>query len=118
MNLADRAVQLRAGRSLLKSLQYSVTVAVTAVSFSLAAPAADAQTLNVGVRAGPLSMDPHFSNIGPHAEALKHIFDTLVWAGDDLQIEPRLAESWTVVDDNTWEFKLRKIGRASCRERV
>jgi peptide/nickel transport system substrate-binding protein len=53
-------------------------------------------------------MDPHFSNIGPHAEALKHIFDTLVWAGDDLQIEPRLAESWSIIDNNTWEFKLRK----------
>ncbi|MGE0797839.1 MAG: ABC transporter substrate-binding protein [Lautropia sp.] len=69
---------------------------------------AGAQTLTVGVRAGPLSLDPHFSNIGPHAEALKNIFDTLVWAGDDLQIEPRLAESWKVIDDVTWEFKLRR----------
>ena len=53
-------------------------------------------------------MDPHFSALGPHAEAAKHIFDTLVWSGTDLQIEPGLAESWTPVDDDTWEFKLRQ----------
>ena len=67
-----------------------------------------AQTLTMGVRGGPESMDPHFSALGPHAEAAKHIFDTLVWSGTDLQIEPGLATSWTPVDDDTWEFSLRK----------
>jgi peptide/nickel transport system substrate-binding protein len=73
-----------------------------------AASAASAQTLTMGVRGGPESMDPHFSALGPHAEAAKHIFDTLVWSGNDLQIEPGLAESWRPVDDDTWEFKLRQ----------
>ena len=67
-----------------------------------------AQTLTMGVRGGPESMDPHFSALGPHAEAAKHIFDTLVWSGTDLQIEPGLATSWKPVDDDTWEFSLRK----------
>ncbi|MSP89229.1 MAG: ABC transporter substrate-binding protein [Alphaproteobacteria bacterium] len=67
-----------------------------------------AQTLNIGVRAGPDSIDPHFTATGTHAEALKHIFDTLVWSGDQLQLEPGLAESWRVVDATTWEFKLRR----------
>ena len=61
-----------------------------------------AQTLTIGVRGGPDSIDPHFTATGSHAEALKHVFDTLVWSGDGLELEPRLAESWRVV----------KIGRA------
>ncbi len=67
-----------------------------------------AQTLTIGVRGGPDSIDPHFTATGPHAEALKHVFDTLVWSGDGLELEPRLAESWRVVGDSTWEFKLRR----------
>ena len=67
-----------------------------------------AQTLTIGVRGGPDSVDPHFTATGTHAESLKHIFDTLVWSGDGLELEPRLAESWKALNDTTWEFKLRK----------
>ncbi|MGL5737171.1 MAG: ABC transporter substrate-binding protein, partial [Beijerinckiaceae bacterium] len=67
-----------------------------------------AQTLTIGVRGGPDSIDPHFTATGTHAEALKHVYDTLVWSGDGLELEPRLAESWKAVDNTTWEFKLRK----------
>ena len=74
----------------------------------LTAAAAAAQTLTVAVRGGPESMDPHYSALGVHADAMKHVFDTLVWSGDDIQIEPGLAESWKPLDDTTWEFKLRK----------
>jgi peptide/nickel transport system substrate-binding protein len=66
-----------------------------------------AQTLTIGVRGGPDSMDPHFTATGTHAETLKHVFDTLVWSGDGLEIEPRLAESWKAIDATTWEFKLK-----------
>lgn len=80
------------------------------LALALAAPQGkvQAQTLTIGVRGGPDSIDPHFTATGTHAEALKHIFDTLVWSGDGLELEPRLAESWKAVDDTTWEFKLRK----------
>ena len=67
-----------------------------------------AQTLTIGVRGGPDSIDPHFTATGSHAEALKHVFDTLVWSGDGLELEPRLAESWKAINDTTWEFKLRR----------
>ncbi len=67
-----------------------------------------AQTLTIGVRGGPDSMDPHFTATGTHAEAMKHVFDTLTWSGDQLQIEPGLAESWKLVNPTTWEFKLRR----------
>jgi peptide/nickel transport system substrate-binding protein len=66
-----------------------------------------AQTLTIGVRAGPESIDPHFTATGTHAEALKHVFDTLTWSGDKLQIEPRLALSWKAIEPSVWEFKLR-----------
>jgi len=72
------------------------------------ASSAYAQTLTIGVRGGPDSIDPHFTATGSHAEALKHVFDTLVWSGDGLELQPRLAESWRAVNDTTWEFKLRK----------
>ena len=63
----------------------------TAASIILAG-AALAQTLTIGVRAGPESIDPHYTATGTHAEALKHVFDTLVWSGDKLQLEPGLAD--------------------------
>ena len=71
------------------------------------ATSAFAQTLTIGVRGGPDSIDPHFTATGTHAESLKHVFDTLVWSGDGLELEPRLAESWKAINDSTWEFKLR-----------
>ena len=80
---------------------------VLALVVGLSPLAAAAQTLTIGVRAGPESMDPDFTATGTHAEAAKHIFDTLVWSGDKLQLEPGLALSWTPLDATTWEFKLR-----------
>ncbi len=72
------------------------------------ATSALAQTLTIGVRGGPDSIDPHFTATGTHAEALKHVYDTLVWSGDGLELQPRLAVSWKAINDSTWEFKLRK----------
>jgi peptide/nickel transport system substrate-binding protein len=84
------------------------TALVLAAGIGISGAAANAQELTVGVRGGPESMDPHFSALGPQADAVKHIFDPLVWTGDDLQLEPGLATSWEAVDDDTWEFKLRE----------
>ncbi len=89
----------------LKKLIASMAVAV---GVTLSTGVVAAQTLTMGVRGGPESLDPHYSALGSHAEAAKHIFDTLVWSGDDLQIEPGLATSWKPIDDVTWEFKLRE----------
>ena len=90
-------------------MKYHKFLAPLALALGLgAAGSVAAQSLTMGVRGGPESMDPHFSALGPHAEAAKHIFDTLVWSGTDLQIEPGLATSWSPVDDDTWEFKLRQ----------
>jgi peptide/nickel transport system substrate-binding protein len=85
-------------RSLVMGLSFAVVLVTSAA----------AQTLTIGVRGGPDSIDPHFTATGTHAEALKHVFDTLVWSGDGLELEPRLAETWKPLNDTTWEFKLRR----------
>lgn len=86
---------------------FAASIAMAAAG--IAAPTlVQAQTLTIGLPAGPQSMDPHYSNAGSHAEAMKYVFDTLVWSGDELQPEPRLAVSWKTLNDTTWEFKLRK----------
>lgn len=86
----------------------AATLLAVGLTSGFGASLADAQTLTMGIRGGPESLDPHYSALGSHAEAAKHIYDTLVWSGDDLQIQPGLATSWKVLDDNTWEFKLRE----------
>ena len=85
-----------------------LVMVVTLALGLMAASAARAQTLNMGVRAGPESMDPHFSALGVHVESMKHVFDTLVRSNEKLQVEPALAVSWKPVDATTWEFRLRE----------
>ena len=96
-------------RALSRRFVVGLAFAATAVApVALLSQSVSAQTLTIGVRGGPDSIDPHFTASGTHAESLKHIFDTLVWSGDELELKPRLAESWKALDSTTWEFKLRK----------
>ncbi|MCD1620653.1 ABC transporter substrate-binding protein [Salipiger marinus] len=83
-------------------------VGVAALALTAAAPAAMAADLVIGLRAGPDSIDPHWSTLGSQAEALRHVFDTLVDVDETLQLKPGLAVSWEPVDDTTWDFKLRE----------
>ncbi len=92
----------------LHAMKHYALALTLAAAFGVATTAVSAQDLTVGVRGGPESMDPHFSALGPQADAVKHIFDPLVWTGDNLQLEPGLAVSWKALDDDTWEFKLRE----------
>ncbi|MBU2962777.1 ABC transporter substrate-binding protein [Citreicella sp. C3M06] len=80
----------------------------TAALALLAATPLAAADLTIGLRAGPDSIDPHWSTLGSQAEALRHIYDTLVDVDDKLQLKPGLAVSWEPIDDTTWEFKLRE----------
>lgn len=90
--------------SLARNLRLAAFAALLGAAVSSGALA---QNLTIGVRAGPESIDPHYTATGTHAEALKHVFDTLTWSGDKLQIEPRLALSWKAIEPSVWEFKLR-----------
>jgi peptide/nickel transport system substrate-binding protein len=99
--------RLKGDHAMTRTSATLIRASIAAALLSTCASLALAQTLTVGVRGGPDSIDPHFTATGTHAEALKHLYDTLTWSGDGLEIEPRLATSWKAVDPTTWEFKLR-----------
>lgn len=54
-----------------------------------------------------MSLDPHFSRVGPNQHTAMHIFDRLTSRDENMTIVPGLAESWRQIDDLTLEFKLR-----------
>ncbi len=57
-----------------------------------------------------VSLDPHDIEDGLSVNNTSNVFDTLVrFKADSTQVEPSLAESWTVSPDGlVWTFKLRK----------
>ena len=72
------------------------------------ASAVFAQEFKLAMSSPPTSMDPHFYNLFPNLNASDHVFETLVAMDSDSHVIPALAESWTLVNNLTWEFKLRK----------
>lgn len=66
------------------------------------------QTLTIAVAAPPTSLDPHYHTLSPNNAVAAHFFDKLVDRDAAAKLRPGLAESWELVDDTTWEFKLRK----------
>lgn len=82
-------------------------IAAAAVWLGMAASAAQAADLRIGVSAFPLSVDPHFYNgIGDRNLAL-HLFNRLVEQKGDMSLAPGLAAAWKPVSDTVWEFTLR-----------
>ena len=72
------------------------------------APVAYAETtVRVAYDADPVSLDPHEQLSGGTLQLSHMVFDPLVRWTQDLQFEPRLAESWEQIDDTTMRFKLR-----------
>jgi len=69
---------------------------------------ADAVTLRWANTGDAVSMDPYYFNETFTLGFTGNIYDGLVARGKDLKIGPALAASWTILDPNTWEFKLRK----------
>jgi peptide/nickel transport system substrate-binding protein len=66
-----------------------------------------AQELRIGLSSEPSAMDPHFHNLTPNNSILSHVFERLVETAPDGKLIPGLAASWAVVNDTTWELKLR-----------
>ncbi|MBE9606636.1 ABC transporter substrate-binding protein [Acetobacteraceae bacterium H6797] len=69
---------------------------------------ATGKVLNLAVAAPPTSLDPHYHTLSPNNMVAQHLFDTLVSRDAKAQLVPALAESWKMIDDSTWEFKLRQ----------
>jgi peptide/nickel transport system substrate-binding protein len=89
---------LRAGSGLL---------AAAALGRSARAVEVDAR-LRIGLAAPNTTMDPHLQSNAPNNAVASHIFDALVTNDEQSRSVPGLAESWRVVDDTHWEFRLRQ----------
>jgi peptide/nickel transport system substrate-binding protein len=74
----------------------------------LLACGAYAQELVLGTKLELNTLDPHFFSAFPTNSSMEYFFDKLTEYDEQLDIKPMLAESWKVVDDHTWVFKLRK----------
>jgi peptide/nickel transport system substrate-binding protein len=65
-------------------------------------------TLNVVRLSDATKLDPHFITDIPSANVVyQKVYQGLVVPDKDFKIQPLLAKEWTVVNDTTWEFKLR-----------
>ncbi len=78
-----------------------------AMSLALAG-AAQAADLKLAMSSPPTSMDPHFYNLFSNINVSEHVFDTMIKMDPDSRIIPGLAESWKMINNLTWEFKIRK----------
>lgn len=87
-------------RGLIAASIISATVLSTTV--------AHAQEFKLAMSSPPTAMDPHFYNLFSNVNVSDHMFESLVTMDADSRMVPALAESWRLVNDLTWEFKLRK----------
>lgn len=68
-----------------------------------------AQTeLVVAQSADAVTMDPQLQGNMPSMNILINLFDTLVMRDADGTIQPGLATEWELLDDTTWQFKIRE----------
>jgi peptide/nickel transport system substrate-binding protein len=47
-------------------------------------------------------------NVRPESSLAGHIWDTLTFIDDELEVKPGLATSWRLINNFTWEFTLRE----------
>lgn len=70
---------------------------------------ASAQTATIAVATTPSAMDPHFHTTPANYTVNIHVFQPLVMRDPASNpTVPVLAESWEVIDEETWEFRLRQ----------
>ena len=74
----------------------------------LACTLAPAQNLTLGTKLELNTLDPHFFAAFPTNSSMAYFFDKLVEYDEKLSIRPSLATSWKLIDDTTWEMKLRR----------
>ena len=69
--------------------------ALVVIGLVFASGAVLADSVTIGVRTEPSSIDPHFHNLGPNNAMLGQIFGRLIeWSPDMRTLIPRLATSW------------------------
>jgi peptide/nickel transport system substrate-binding protein len=69
---------------------------------------AEIPRITVGLSVSPTSMDPQLGALGSDEAYYRHIYDPLILSDGNLQPTSALATSWELIDDLTWELKLRE----------
>jgi peptide/nickel transport system substrate-binding protein len=65
-------------------------------------------TLIIGTRSAATAADPHYANNQPNIDYASHIYEKLVERDEHSKpTNGGLAESWQLLSDTVWEFKLR-----------
>ncbi|MFC7675654.1 ABC transporter substrate-binding protein [Mycolicibacterium sp. GCM10028919] len=97
-------------------MRWLATIVAAVVALTLTS-CASAQRVDLGDSAGnliaaiagePDQLDPQKTSSYFSFEVLENVFDTLVEPDENLEMQPALAESWTVSPDQlAWTFRLR-----------
>lgn len=69
---------------------------------------ADKTELVVAQSADVTALDPQLSTTSNDITVTFNLYDNLIFRDRNSQLQPMLATEWTLVDDTTWEFKLRQ----------
>ncbi|HBY97338.1 MAG TPA: hypothetical protein DEP84_25925 [Chloroflexi bacterium] len=69
---------------------------------------AEPTTLTLVQGADIQCLNPLVERLSHNANISRHLYDQLAWLDRDLKIQPRLAISWKLIDETTWEVKLRE----------
>ena len=80
----------------------------TSLVGGLAAPAAAQGELRVAIPWTPENLDPTMNLSSLRSQVGVSIFDSLVDRDGEGKIVGALAESWRLLDDRTWQFRLRR----------
>jgi peptide/nickel transport system substrate-binding protein len=83
-------------------------VLIAAPAALLPAAPARGQNLTIATGGSATSLDPHFFNAAPNSALTQHLFDRLVDRDAQARVVPMLAESWRLISDTEWEFRLRR----------
>ena len=87
----------------------ALALAVVLLSCAALAGAADPKgELRVALPWTPENLDPTMNLASIRAAVGVSLFDSLVGRDADNRIVPQLAESWKLLDELTWQFKLRR----------
>jgi peptide/nickel transport system substrate-binding protein len=84
------------------------TLAILALTATLAAPVAPAATFKFADQGDAISMDPHSLNESLQLNVTGNMFEPLVGRGKKLELVPLLATSWKQTSPTVWRFTLRQ----------
>jgi peptide/nickel transport system substrate-binding protein len=91
-----------------RGLWLFLVLAFVLLSFGFSFAARDKDTVVLVQGVDPTTMDPHNHMETPAWNVHIQLYDTLLQRDSNIKMTNLLAESYRIVNDKTWEFKIRK----------